>query len=129
MLAHFTLATRDVEGTARFFDRTFGYPHNPVPANTMGRAVWLDIGGGQEMHILYVANFDISPYEAEFGRHVALFHPLADFAALKARLADEGAVLIDPVRPTPFERFFFREPLNGYVFEVIDQARASHFDQ
>jgi hypothetical protein len=95
----------------------------------MGRAVWLDIGGGQEMHILYVADFDISPYEAEFGRHVALFHPMADFAALKARLADEGAVLIDPVRPTPFERFFFREPLNGYVFEVIDQARASHFDQ
>ena len=129
LLAHLTLATRDVEGTARFFDRTFAYPRNPVPANTMGRAVWLDIGGGQEMHILYVANFDISPYEAEFGRHVALFHPLADFAALKARLADEGAVLIDPVRPTPFERFFFREPLNGYVFEVIDQARASHFDQ
>ena len=129
MLAHLTLATRDVEGTARFFDRTFGYPHNTLPANARGRAVWLDIGGGQEMHILYVANFDISPYEAEFGRHVALFHPLADFAALKARLADEGAVLIDPVRPTPFERFFFREPLNGYVFEVIDQARASHFDQ
>ena len=129
MLAHLTLATRDVEGTARFFDRTFGYPHNTLPANARGRAVWLDIGGGQEMHILYVADFDISPHEAEFGRHVALFHPLADFAALKARLADEGAVLIDPVRPTPFERFFFREPLNGYVFEVIDQARASHFDQ
>lgn len=129
MLAHFTLATQDVDATARFFDRTFGYARNPLPANAAGRAVWFDIGAGQEMHILCVAGFEISPYEAEFGRHVALFHPLSDFAALKARLADEGAVLIDPIRPTPFERFFFREPVNGYVFEVIDQARASHFDQ
>jgi hypothetical protein len=129
VLAHFTLATRDVEGTARFFHRTFGYRRNPLPANSVGSAVWFDIGGGQEMHVLYVAAFEISPYEAEFGRHVALFHPLVDFASLKARLADEGAVLIDPIRPTLFERFFFREPVNGYVFEVIDQARASHFDQ
>ena len=62
--------------------------------------------------------------EAEYGRHVALFHPRSDFAALKARLVGEGAVLIDPIRPTPFERFFFREPVNGYVFEVIDGERA-----
>jgi hypothetical protein len=47
--------------------------------------------------------------------------------------------LIEPGRATPFERFFFREPVNGYVFEVIDQDRelgenvqtplASHLDQ
>jgi hypothetical protein len=37
-------------------------------------------------------------------------------------------VLFEPLRPTPFERFFFREPVNGYVFEVIDQARAGHFE-
>jgi len=128
VLAHFTLATRDVGATARFIDRTFHYPRHPIPANAR-EAVWFDIGAGQEMHVLYVAGFEISPHEAEFGRHVALFHPLADFAALKARLTDEGAVLIDPIRPTSFERFFFREPVNGYVFEVIDQARASHFDQ
>jgi hypothetical protein len=129
MLAHFTLATRNVHATAGFIERTFGFPRNQLPADSAGTAVWFDIGGGQEMHILYAADFEISPYEAEFGRHVALFHPLADFAALKARLAAEGAVLIDPIRPTPFERFFFREPVNGYVFEVIDDARASHFDQ
>ena len=128
MLAHFTLPTRDPKATAAFIERTFGFRRNPVPTNSTG-AVWFDIGRGQEMHILYVPNFEISAHEAEFGRHVALFHPLPDFAALKARLADEGAVLIDPIRPTPFERFFFREPVNGYVFEVIDQARASHFDQ
>ena len=129
MLAHFTLAARDVDATARFIERTLGYARKPLPPESVGRAIWFDIGGGQEMHILYIAEFEISPHEAEFGRHVALFHPLADFAALKARLADEGAVLIDPIRSTAYERFFFREPVNGYVFEVIDQARASHFDQ
>ena len=128
MLAHFTLATRDVDATARFIDRTFRFPRNPIPPNSTG-AVWFDIGRGQEMHVLYVAGFEITAYEAEFGRHVALFHPLSDFDRLKARLQDEGALLIDPIRPTPFERFFFREPVNGYVFEVIDQTRASHLDQ
>jgi hypothetical protein len=128
VLAHFTLPPRPLDAPAGFFERTFGFSRKRVPANSEG-AVWFDIGGGQEMHILYVAGFEISPYEAEFGRHVALYHPLADFAALKARLTDEGAVLIDPVRSTPFERFFLREPVNGYVVEVIDQARASHLDQ
>jgi hypothetical protein len=32
--------------------------------------------------------------------------------------------MIEPLRATPFERFFFREPINGYLFEVIDQARS-----
>ena len=30
--------------------------------------------------------------------------------------------LITPVRPTPFERFFFRCP-DGYVFEVVPAGR------
>ena len=33
-LAHFTLATQDVERTADFFERTLGYKRNPVPANS-----------------------------------------------------------------------------------------------
>ena len=127
--AHLTLATREIDRTAAFLERTLGYARKVLPANVVGEAVWLDVGHGQEMHVLHVPDFAISPYEAEYGRHVALFHPLSDFPALKARLAGEGAVLIDPIRPTPFARFFFREPVNGYVFEVIDQARASHFDQ
>jgi hypothetical protein len=122
--AHLTLATLDIERTAAFIDRTLGYPRKPLPANVSGEAIWFDIGHGQEIHVLYAEGFVISPYEAEYGRHVALFHPLSDFPALKARLTGQGAVLIDPIRPTPFERFFFREPVNGYVFEIIDQARA-----
>lgn len=124
-LAHFTLATRDIHTTAAFIERTLGYARKPLPANVSGEAIWFDIGHGQEMHVLYAAGFEISPFEAEYGRHVALFHPRSDFPALKARLAGAGAVLIDPIRPTPFERFFFREPVNGYVFEIIDENAAA----
>jgi hypothetical protein len=42
---------------------------------------------------------------------------------LKERLVAAGADLIEARRATPFERFFFREPINGYVFEVVDAAR------
>jgi catechol 2,3-dioxygenase-like lactoylglutathione lyase family enzyme len=122
-LAHFTLATQHVEQTASFFERTLGYPRNPVPANSPVDVQWLDIGHGQEMHVLYVERFAVSPFEDEFGRHVAVFHPRADFPALKQRLVAAGADLIEPARVTPFERFFFREPINGYVFEVVDAAR------
>ncbi len=122
-LAHLTLPTRDVDKTARFFEKTLGYARSPVPGNSPVEVVWLGIGGGQEMHVFYVEGFEVSPFESEFGRHVAVFYPLEQFAALKARLIEQGAALVQPLRATPFERFFFREPVNGYVFEVIDQNR------
>jgi catechol 2,3-dioxygenase-like lactoylglutathione lyase family enzyme len=130
-LAHLTLPTEDVDRTATFFERTLGYARNPVPGNSPVQALWLDIGRGQELHVLYVEGFELSRFESEFGRHIAVFHPRADFPALKQRLVDAGAEIIEPLRATPFERFFFREPINGYVFEVVDsdRARASHFDQ
>jgi predicted enzyme related to lactoylglutathione lyase len=121
--AHLTLPTRDVERTARFFEQTFGYARNPVPGNTPIEALWLDIGRGQEMHVFYVEGFEVSCFEQEFGRHVAVFHPLADFDALRGRLVAVGAEIVAPLRTTPYERFFFREPVNGYFFEVIDDAR------
>ena len=122
-LAHLTLPTRDVEKTARFFEQTLGYARSPLPRNTPSETVWFDIGGGQEMHVFYVEGFEVSPFESEFGRHVAVFYPLEQFTALKARLVEQGATLVEPLRATRFERFFFREPVNGYVFEVIDQNR------
>jgi hypothetical protein len=118
-LAHFTLATSRVEETATFLEQTFGYARKPVPANSPVDVEWLDIGHGQEMHVLFVEGFEISAFEAEFGRHVALYYPLEEFPALKDRLTSRGAEIIAPLRATPFERFFFREPINGYVFEVI----------
>jgi catechol 2,3-dioxygenase-like lactoylglutathione lyase family enzyme len=128
-LAHLTLPTREVEKTASFLEETLGYLRDPVPANVPDETVWLNVGRGQQMHVFFVEGFEVSPFEREFGRHIAVFYPLEEFPGLKQRLIQRGAELSDALRPTPFERFFFREPVNGYVFEVIDQARASHFDQ
>jgi hypothetical protein len=33
-----------------------------------------------------------------------------------------GATLIEPERPTPFDRCFFRDP-NGYGFEIVEAER------
>ena len=124
-LAHLTLPTREVEKTASFLEQTLGYVREPVPANVPDETVWLDIGRGQQLHVFFVEGFAVSPFEREFGRHVAVFHPLRDFDALKERLRQRGATLVEPLRSTPFERFFFTEPVNGYCFEVIDDARQS----
>ena len=123
-LAHLTLPTQHVEKTAAFLEDTLGYTRDPVPSNVPDETVWLNIGRGQQIHVFFVEGFDVSPFEREFGRHVAVYHPRAEFGALKERLLQRGAELIEPLRATPFERFFFREPVNGYVFEVIDAARA-----
>jgi hypothetical protein len=71
------------------------------------------------LHLVEVADFTPSPFEQEFGRHVALAFPLAEHDGLKNRLKAHGAELIEPLRETPFTRFFFRDP-NGYVFEVVE---------
>ena len=49
--------------------------------------------------------------------------PIEDFAAMRQRIIDAGGELVEPLRETPFERVFFREPVNGYLLEVIDNAR------
>ena len=123
MLAHLTLPTRQVEETTRFLEKTLGYSRKPIPANSPIDVRWLDIGQGQEIHVVFVERFLVSPFEAEFGRHVALFHPRDDFPALRQRITEAGGELIEPLRSTPFERLFFREPVNGYVFELIDGTR------
>src|SRR5262245_32257113 len=118
-LAHLTLPTRHVERTTTFFERTLGYVRRPAPGNSPVEALWLDLGNGLQIHVVYVEDFEVSRFEGEFGRHVAVFYPQRLFASLRQRLADEGAQVIEPLRATTFERFFFREPVNGYVFEVI----------
>lgn len=119
-LAHLTLPSRDVAATAAFLERTLGYPRAALPANVPDDAVWFDIGGGQQLHLIHVDGFEVSPFEREFGRHIAVFVPRARFETLKDDIRAHGGELIDPLRATPFERFFFREPVSGYVFEVIE---------
>ena len=123
MFAHLTLPTQHVEETTRFLEKALGYSRKNVPANSPVDVRWLDIGHGQELHVFFVEGFVVSPYEGEFGRHVALFHPIEDFTAMRQRIVDAGGELVDALRETPFERVFFREPVNGYLLEVIDSER------
>ena len=120
MFAHLTIATRDVRRTSDFFALTLGWRPIHQPENIELKAAWLEIAPGQQLHILHVKDYEPSPFEAEFGRHFACFHPGQDFTALQERLVAHGATLIDAIRPTPFARFFFRDP-NGYYFEIIDR--------
>jgi len=121
-IAHLTLATRDVRATSEFFQRTFRWQPIRRPGNSPIEVEWLQIAPGQQLHVLKVEDFEPSPFEKEFGRHLALFHPGDDMEPLKDRLREAGAELLPPLRDTPFPRFFFRDP-NGYMFEVIDQNK------
>ena len=104
--AHLTLATQDVVASSQFFQKTMGWTPVSRPDNIDRTADWLDIGPGQQLHLLLVEDFQVSPFEAEFGRHFAIFYQGSAFSDLKARLIENRAELIDPIRETPFERFF-----------------------
>ena len=121
-IAHITLATRDVKASASFFQAVLGWAPTHRPGNIGREAAWLSMAPGQELHLVHVPDFEPSRFEKEFGRHIAVEFPLAEFAALQERLHAHGAETIPPERPTPFQRFFFREP-NGYIFEVVDADR------
>src|SRR5262249_15260231 len=121
-ICHFTLATSDVDQTRAFFENALGWRALHRPRNIPMHAAWLEIGPGQELHLVEVPEFLVSVYEREYGRHIAISFPRAEFPALKKRVLRHGGDVFDADRPTPFERFFFRDP-NGYVFEVLDADR------
>lgn len=121
-MAHITLATRDVARATAFFAGALGWRPIARPGNIGRTAAWLAIAPGVELHLIEDPEFEASPFEREFGRHVAVTAPLAAFATLQERLVAGGATLIEPIRETPFQRFFFRDP-DGYVFEVIEEGR------
>lgn len=124
---HLTLATRDVRGSVAFYSAALGWRPIDRPNNIGRPAAWLEMAPGEELHLVEVQDFAPSPFEQEFGRHVAVAFPQAQFPDLRRRLAELGAELIEPLRPTPFERFFFRDP-NGYVFEIVAAERTVETD-
>jgi catechol 2,3-dioxygenase-like lactoylglutathione lyase family enzyme len=119
-LAHITLATRDVRRSSAFYDEALGWRPIRRPGNIGRPAAWLAIAPGVELHLVEDPEFEPSRFEREFGRHVAVTFPRAEFPGLQERLRARGATLIDPLRETPFQRFFFRDP-DGYVFEVVEE--------
>jgi catechol 2,3-dioxygenase-like lactoylglutathione lyase family enzyme len=118
-LAHITLATRDVRRSSAFFEEVMGWLRVARPGNIGRPAAWLTIAPGVELHLVEDPEFEPSRFEREFGRHIAVTVPRAEFPGIQARLQAWGGTIIDPLRPTPFQRFFFRDP-DGYVFEVVE---------
>ena len=107
----------------RAFESTSAIGGSPYPPTHRSTPAGSTSGTARELHVFFVEGFTLSPFEAEFGRHVALFHPLDDFPAVRRRILDAGGELVEPLRSTSFERLFFREPINGYLFELIDRER------
>ena len=97
-IAHITLAARDVRRTSEFFASTLGWRPLDRPNNIAVPAAWLEIAPGQELHLVQVADFEPSPFEREYGRHIAVTYRQDGFADLKARLGAAGAEVIAPLR-------------------------------
>ena len=115
---HFTLATRDLETSSRFYQAVFDWKIVERPGDIPVGGVWLSIPGGQQLHLTEVPDFHASQFEDEFGRHVALSVPDAELDQVRAKLIEQGADIIPPKRGTPHRRLFFRDP-DRYVIEVI----------
>jgi catechol 2,3-dioxygenase-like lactoylglutathione lyase family enzyme len=122
-IVHFALPVRDVRRAVRFFEATLGWRPIDRPGNIAVASAWLEIAPGQEVHLLEIADFAPSPFEREYGRHIAVAVPGASFPLLKRRLEEHGAEVFAAERATPFERFFFRDG-DGYVFEVVEAERS-----
>ena len=91
MLSHVTLPTRDVPGSVAFFRESLGWQPVARPGNISVTAAWLEIAPGIELHLIEDRAFEPSRFEKEFGRHIAVSFPLAEFPRLKERLQAHGA--------------------------------------
>jgi catechol 2,3-dioxygenase-like lactoylglutathione lyase family enzyme len=123
-IAHLALPVRDVRRAVRFFEEALGWRPIDRPGNIAVTAAWLEIAPGQQVHLLERPDFAPSPFEDEYGRHIAISVSVASLPILKQRLQAQGAEVFAAIRPTPFDRFFFRDG-DGYVFEVVAAERAS----
>jgi catechol 2,3-dioxygenase-like lactoylglutathione lyase family enzyme len=97
-LAHVTLATRELARSTAFFHEVLGWTPIGRPRNNVAPAAWLQIAPGQDLHLVEVPEFQPSPFEQEYGRHIAVSLPYSAFPTLKERLIAHGAKVIGPLR-------------------------------
>ena len=123
ILAHVTLPTRDVERTAAFLEQAFGLTRVPVPDNSpVDVVVARHRQRPADPRVSCRGLRGVSLRRRVRPAHRALssrprFRRPEASAHRAGRDADRARA-----RPRRTNAFFFREPVNGYVFEVIDDA-------
>ena len=118
-LAHVTPAGRELARSMAFFHEVLGWTPIGRPRNNAAPAAWLQIVPGRSCTWSRPRVPALAVRARVWPAHRASL-PRPGFPTLKERLIAHGAEVIEPLRDTPFDRFFFGDS-NGYLFEVLEQ--------
>lgn len=90
-LLHAGLLVSDLARAKTFYESVLGLKRHPNRPDLPYPGEWYDLGGGQQLHLMQLANPDAGSLRPEHGgrdRHIAL--AVGDMAALKRRLDAAG---------------------------------------
>jgi catechol 2,3-dioxygenase-like lactoylglutathione lyase family enzyme len=90
-LLHAGLLVSDLARAKAFYESVLGLVPYPKRPDLPYPGEWYDLGGGQQLHLMQLANPDAGSVRPEHGgrdRHIAL--AVANMAALKSRLDAAG---------------------------------------
>lgn len=121
---HLAIFVTDVERSAAFYERAFGFPRIPEPFQD-GLHIWLEIGPGTSLHI--VGNAEAAKAQ-EISHHMAF--RTSDLEAMMARLDAMGVAYrnfrgdgkVGP-RRDGVRQLYFQDP-DHYWVEVNDAPGA-----
>lgn len=119
---HVSLVVADTQRSLAFYKQIFGLEPLLSRPDLSFDGAWLDIGGGQQIHLLEVPSVDPVEGRPEHGgrdRHIAL--RVGDLGALITRLEQNGVVFTRSASGR--DAVFFRDP-DGNTFEVLPQISA-----
>jgi len=107
---HCSVIVTDVAASRHFYGVLLGLREIPAPRTFDFVALWYDLGGTY-LHLLLKSDRDtISP------RHFCLH--VADIAAARAHVVDQGIRIDETVKIPGAERFFIRDP-DGNRIEIL----------
>ena len=66
------VARCDARRSSRFFAAALGWKPLDRPGNIAVPAAWLEIAPGQELHLVEVPEYQSTPFDREYGRHIAI---------------------------------------------------------
>jgi catechol 2,3-dioxygenase-like lactoylglutathione lyase family enzyme len=111
-LLHAGLLVSDLARAKNFYESVLGLTRYPNRPDLPYPGEWYDLGGGQQLHLMQLANPDAHSIRPEHGgrdRHIAL--AVNDMTALKNRL--DGAGVRYSVSKSGRAALFCRDPDNN----------------